>query len=186
MPKKQTGVTKRKNGTWMAQAELGRDPATGKRNRITRYGKTPAEAKAKLDEAKAAIKDGTYIEDESLTLGQWLDHWLRNYVDNNVKHSTFVEYKRFVEKRYIPHPLCVSFLPFHLVTGQQMWYTVLHGTRETAFPHYDQADWVVAGGECCADVHRLVLSQMGHPALYPSACHQFFHSPGVKISPHLS
>lgn len=103
MPKKQTGVTKRKNGTWMAQAELGRDPATGKRNRITRYGKTAAEAKAKLDEAKAAIKDGTYIEDESLTLGQWLDHWLRNYVDNNVKHSTFVEYKRFVEKRYIPH-----------------------------------------------------------------------------------
>ena len=102
MPKKQSGVYKRGKGNWMAQADVGRDPTTGKRRRITRYGKTAAEAKSKLDEALAEKKNGTFVEDRTVTLEKWLLHWLKTYADHKVKPSTYVEYKRFIEKRYIP------------------------------------------------------------------------------------
>lgn len=102
MPKKQTGLTQRKNGTWMARKYLGRDILTGKRKTIVRYGKTAAEATEKLEQALAELHMGTYVEQRNVTVGQWFPEWLEKYCKPKLKQSTFNSYRGYVEKRIVP------------------------------------------------------------------------------------
>lgn len=102
MPKKQTGLTQRSNGTWMARKYLGRDLLTGKRKSIVRYGKTAAEATAKLEQALAELHTGTYVEQRNITVGQWFPDWLEKYCKPKLKQSTFNSYRSYVDKRIVP------------------------------------------------------------------------------------
>src|SRR5262245_56303826 len=62
-------ITKRKNGLWMAQITVGRDPATGKPKRATFYGKTRQEVADKLTKALREQQQGTFVAPHKLTLG---------------------------------------------------------------------------------------------------------------------
>lgn len=102
MPKKRTGIYQRPNGTWMAQRELGRDKLSGKRKRVTTYGKTAAEAQEKLDKALSDIRTQTYIADRNVTVEMWFTHWLSEYAKPKVKHSTYISYRGYINKRIVP------------------------------------------------------------------------------------
>lgn len=60
------------DGRWRAVLSQGIDAATGKRQRRKLYGRTKAEALAKLRAAQAAGA----TPDGKATLGEWLDRWL--------------------------------------------------------------------------------------------------------------
>lgn len=102
MPKKQTGLSQRANGTWMARKYLGRDLLTGKRKAIVRYGKTAAKASEKLEQAIAELHMGTYVDQRNVTVAQWFPEWLEKYCKPKLKQSTYVSYRSYVEKRIIP------------------------------------------------------------------------------------
>lgn len=102
MPKKQTGLSQRPNGTWMARKYLGRDLLTGKRKAIVRYGKTAAEATEKLEQAIAELHTGTYVDQRNVTVGQWFPDWLEKYCKPKLKQSTYVSYRSYVEQRIVP------------------------------------------------------------------------------------
>lgn len=102
MPKRQTGLTMRKNGTWMARKYLGRDLLTGKRKAIVRYGKTAAQAAEKLEQALAELHTGNYVEQRTITVGHWFPEWLEKYCKPKLKQSTFISYRGYVEKRIVP------------------------------------------------------------------------------------
>lgn len=96
-------ITKRKDGRWMAQVTVGRDPLTGKLKRKTFYGKTRREVQEKLDNFKAEVKTGTYVEPRKTTFGDWVTCWLELYVKPTVKMSTFSKYRINARTHIIPN-----------------------------------------------------------------------------------
>src|SRR5437773_1400601 len=87
-------ITRRKDGLWMAQVTLGRDPQTGKLKRATFYGKTRQEVADKLTKALREKQQGTFVTPHKTTLGVWLDIWLWEYKKPRLRPIT-----------HIPHPL---------------------------------------------------------------------------------
>src|SRR5512142_2440974 len=71
-------VSLRKDGRWQANISLGRDEITGKRQRLTRYGKTKDEAYAELHKALEAQRKGTFIQGSQQTVGSFLNDWLEH------------------------------------------------------------------------------------------------------------
>lgn len=88
-------ITKRKDGRWMARATI-----YGKREYF--YGRTQAEAKGKMEEAKEAAKKGIYVKPTNLLFGEWLDTWMENYVRIKVEPSTYDNYERWINNHIKP------------------------------------------------------------------------------------
>lgn len=104
MAKKENGagnIRKRKDGTWEARYSVGIDPGTGKSIRKSVYGKTQKEVREKLRKATAQIDEGTYFEPSKITLGQWLDTWLKDYTGDK-KYLTVKHYAAQCETHIKP------------------------------------------------------------------------------------
>ena len=72
----------------------------GKRKSI--YGKTQTEVREKLNKVLHNIGEGAYVESQSLTLGQWLDEWLKTYAKPHVRPSTYGSYEIFIRGHIKP------------------------------------------------------------------------------------
>lgn len=92
-------IRQRPDGRWEARITVGRDPGTGKQIQRSIYGDTQQEVRKKLAQTVAAVDNGEYQEPSKLTVGQWLDIWLENYL-GGVKLSTTNKYRAQV-KNYI-------------------------------------------------------------------------------------
>lgn len=112
MPKKAasgTGTIRKKTVTrngkeytyWEARYTEGVDPGTGKQIQRSISGKTQKEVAKKLKEAVAALDAGTYTAPSKMTLGQWLDIWLSEYL-GGVKPRTADSYKAAVNNHIRP------------------------------------------------------------------------------------
>ena len=104
MAKKENGagnIRKRKDGTWEARFSVGIDPGTGKTIRKSVYGKTQKGVREKLRKATAQIDDGSYFEPSKITLGQWLDSWLKDYTGDK-KYLTVKGYTAQCETHIKP------------------------------------------------------------------------------------
>jgi integrase len=95
-------ITRRKDGRWMAQVTIGRDPATGKLKRVTLYATTRQEVSGKLTKALHDRQQGTFVAPPKLTLGEWLDSWLREYAKPQVRPITFVSYEMLIRRHFKP------------------------------------------------------------------------------------
>ena len=91
-------IRKRKNGTWECRITISVDSTTGKQRQKSLYGKTQREVKAKLEEllAEQESQEKTSFTEESdsddLTLNEWLDIWLADYL-SDIKSDSLVSYK---------------------------------------------------------------------------------------------
>ena len=83
----------------------GIDPKAGKQIQKSVYGKTQKEVRQKLTAITAEIDDGTYMEPCRMTLDEWLDIWLRDYL-TGVKPSAAYLYQRQA-KLYIRPAACI-------------------------------------------------------------------------------
>lgn len=86
---------------WEARYTEGFDPATGKQIQRTITGKTQKEVSQKLKAATAAIDSGTYTAPCKMTVEQWLDIWLAEYL-GHVKPLTQHNYAKEVKKHIKP------------------------------------------------------------------------------------
>lgn len=114
-------IRKRSDGRWEARYTLGIDPKTGKQIQKSVYGKTQKEVRQKLTAITAEIDDGTYQEPCRMTLDEWLDIWLRDYL-TGVKPSTAYLYQRQA-KLYIRPAACI--LPKIIKRRSIPWMTVI-------------------------------------------------------------
>lgn len=73
-------IRQRPDGRWEARFTAGRDPGTGKQVQRSIYGDTQQEVRKKLAQAVAAVDNGEYQAPSKLTVGQWLDIWMENYL----------------------------------------------------------------------------------------------------------
>ncbi|MGI6225743.1 MAG: site-specific integrase [Peptococcales bacterium] len=99
----------KKTGLWEAQINLGKDPLTGKPKRVSIYGKSQAECKEKLIEALGAVQNQTFVEPNKITLSDWLDTWLKEYKQGNVRQTTYSSYE-YIIRIHIKPGLGVTYL----------------------------------------------------------------------------
>lgn len=97
---KEGSVYKRADGLWVGAVTL--DPVDGKRRRKTVYGKTQAEAIAKLRKVQQDIDKGLPVGDDRLTVGAFLDRWLKVNVPGTVADSTLANYQDLVRLHLRP------------------------------------------------------------------------------------
>lgn len=100
-------IRKRSNGLWEGRITIGSDPLTGKQQQKSVYAKTEKELRGKM---KAALKEWEErkalprlsVEQEKITLGEWLDIWLNDYKKNSVSPSTYVSYQNAIDNHIKP------------------------------------------------------------------------------------
>ncbi len=95
-------IRQRPDGRWEARYTVGRDPGTGKQVRRSIYGDTQREVRKALTAALKDIDTGVYQEPSRLTVGEWLDIWLKEYVKPSAKHNTYASYETQVRYRLKP------------------------------------------------------------------------------------
>ncbi len=86
MPAKGDGITKRKDGRYMARYTV-QTPDGPKRKTI--YGKRYKDVETALAKARGDTARGIVFDDEGLTVGEYLDRWLRDAVRGTVRESTY-------------------------------------------------------------------------------------------------
>ena len=72
-----------------------------KGNRHSVYGKTQAEVRKRLAEAVKKEEEDSELEEEDLTVGQWLAIWQRDFL-GNVKPVTMVSYETQIRVHILP------------------------------------------------------------------------------------
>ena len=87
---------------WEARITTGRDPGTGKQVQRSITGKTQREVREKMQAVAVAVDSGTYTPPEKMTVGEWLDVWLEEYVEPASKHNTYASYETQVRYRLKP------------------------------------------------------------------------------------
>src|SRR6266545_605862 len=96
------GGTRKRGTTWTWHLGV-LDPATGRWRQLTKGGfRTRREAQAALNEAKAALRAGTFVEPSRLTLGAFLtEQWLPT-VRAAVRPTTWTTYRIYAEAQVLP------------------------------------------------------------------------------------
>ena len=104
MPAKGDGITKRKDGRYMARYTV-QTPDGPKRKTI--YGKKYKEVEKKLNEARANADKGLVFDADNLKAGEWMDSWLRDCLKplvaaGKMAHSTYVRTEGIVNNHLKP------------------------------------------------------------------------------------
>lgn len=93
---------------WEARITTGYDPGTGRQIQRSFSGKTQKEVREKMQAAAVELNSGTYKEPLKMTVGEWLDIWLVEYL-GGVKPMTVLNYTQHVNN----HNLQVQGLIVH-------------------------------------------------------------------------
>jgi integrase len=97
-------ITRRKDGRWWGRYYV-HTPEGRKQKAV--YGKTRAEAAAKLRKAMSDLDGGMFFDSGTIAVGEFLDRWLgdcvRPLVDQGkMEHSTYVRYAGIVRNHLTP------------------------------------------------------------------------------------
>lgn len=108
---------------WEARYSDGTDPGTGKQIQHSITGKTQREVARKLKEITAAIDKGTYVAPTKITLGQWLDEWLRTFC-TNIKPLTKEKYTSDIDRHIKPNLSAVPLQQLRAPQIQELYNTL--------------------------------------------------------------
>jgi len=96
-------IRQRSKGSWTLWIDLGRDGETGKRKQQTltvRGSKKDAERELRV--VLTRIEGGAHVKPAKMTVGEYLETWLRDYVATNTAPSTADGYSDIVKAHLIP------------------------------------------------------------------------------------
>ncbi len=93
---------RRDHGAWDYRIDIGNDPKTGRRKQIRRAGfRTRSDALMAMTQALSDLNRGTWVDDDVVTLGQWLTDWL-NEVEQRRAVKTLANYRGHVRDVWAP------------------------------------------------------------------------------------
>lgn len=104
-------ISQRADGRYVARLTVD-----GKR--VSYYGRTRDEVRAKLTTALADVQRGTFVAPDRQTVAEFLSDWLRDVAQPNVRPRTALRYEQFVRLQINPHVGSVrltKLTPQHLV-----------------------------------------------------------------------
>src|ERR671920_901538 len=99
MPAKGDGISKRKDGRYMARYTI-HTPDGPKRKVI--YGRKYKEVEKKLAEARGDAARGIVYDDENQTVEEYIAHWLSDSAKHSVKATTYRAYDSQIRNHIIP------------------------------------------------------------------------------------
>ncbi|MDD4923397.1 MAG: site-specific integrase [Dehalococcoidales bacterium] len=96
-------ITKRGKGSYSIVIELEKDLLTGRRNQqwLTVKG-TKKEAEKRLSELMHQLDNGIFIKPSKTTLLEYLERWLKDYVNINLAPRTAEGYQLIMHRHIIP------------------------------------------------------------------------------------
>ena len=94
-------IRKRKNGFWEARYTAMIDTGSGKQVQRSIYSKSQDDVRKKLNQVNSQIDNGVYIDPVKLTVRQWADIWLKEYI-GSVKETTREQYLYQIEEHINP------------------------------------------------------------------------------------
>jgi integrase len=89
-------IEQRADGRWHARVSV----ADGTRKHF--YGRTRQEVSDKLTDALAARRKGMLVTSGRRSLADWLEQWLRDYIESFVARTTFERYRGIVRTYIVP------------------------------------------------------------------------------------
>lgn len=79
---------RQKSGSWEYIVSAGKNPVTGKYDKITKSGfRTKTEARNEARRIEEELKQGTYVRESKMTFGDFVEQWF-SYYEKRVKEST--------------------------------------------------------------------------------------------------
>ena len=99
MPAKGDGITKRKDGRYMARYTV-QTPDGPKRKLI--YGRKYKEVEKKLAEARGDAARGIVFDAKGETVGAFLERWLEHVVKPGKTHRTYTTHRQQVRSHIVP------------------------------------------------------------------------------------
>lgn len=95
-------IRKRTDGRWEGRMTLGYSIRTGKPVQKSVYGKSQAEAKAKLARAMSEYKGAPIGHTDKYTVADWLRVWFETYSEPFLRIGTAESYRNMIENHIIP------------------------------------------------------------------------------------
>ena len=120
-------------GNWQFIIDLEPDPITGKRRRrYEEFRGTRRKAERELSRMVHVAETGPTVDPTRETVAEFLERWLRDYVENNVAPKTRMYYTQVVRQHIIPRlggKRLQQLRPIDLVEAERSWLT--EGWRRT-------------------------------------------------------
>lgn len=95
-------VRQRKPDEWEGRIVVGHKENGAPIFRYT-YGKTQKEMMQKLNALKLQYQDANLTEDSNMTLNEWLDKWLTEYLPGTIRPQTVDRHRRIANTYIRPH-----------------------------------------------------------------------------------
>lgn len=95
-------IRKKPNGDWEGRIVVGHKKNGDPIFRYV-YGKTQKEMMQKLKVIKQQYQDAELTEDSNMTVSEWLDKWLTEYLPGTVRPQTLERHRRIVNTYIRPH-----------------------------------------------------------------------------------
>ena len=105
-------VRKRADGRWEGRIVIGHK-SDGSVIYKTEYAKTQKAMLRKLHQSIERHRDIDLTEDSRITLAEWLDRWINDYMSGSLRGSTLVGYRRYAELYINP---ILGHKPIYLIT----------------------------------------------------------------------
>ena len=96
------GLLHRRGKCWVARIVIGH-AKDGKPIFHHISGKTQKEAKMKLHQALDDYRDVELTEDSRITLKEWLERWMNDYMSVSIRESTLKGYQAYIKNYIAPH-----------------------------------------------------------------------------------
>jgi integrase len=87
---------------WTTRLELPPDPITGKRRQRRIQAPTKKALEALAITTLNELQTGTYIEPTTVTVSEYLDHWLKTSAVHNVRATTYRSYEQMIRVHMKP------------------------------------------------------------------------------------
>jgi len=158
-------IRKDKTGTYSYLVCIGKDPQTNKYKYKRKRGfKLKKECEAALAELITEVTKGTVIDNERMTVSQYLDYWNETYVEQNCSDNTILRYSFSIAdiKKYLGslklcklNPLLIEKFYKDVVTDKSQSQNTLlktHRTFHLALKHAQQ--WQLIHTNYCDLVNK--------------------------------
>lgn len=123
-------IRQRPDGRWEARYVEGTDPGTGRAIRRSIYGASEREVRKKLTAITHSLDTGTYNAPRKMTVSNWLNVWLEEYVTPAVKPLTLSSYKNHVNNHIKPAFGAVELQALKAHQIQQLYNSLLKGSKD--------------------------------------------------------
>ena len=94
-------IYQRGDGQWEGSVSAGRTDS-GKRRRLKVTGKTQREVSERLSALRRDVRAGLTADSSRLTVGEWLQRWLKDEVRGSVRPRTYEGYEATVRRHLLP------------------------------------------------------------------------------------